>query len=189
MAKAPKTPKVKKFKKTGFYKTANIPALQEQLAKYDVSDDQLRKEATAAYEPAYNMQQTAYQSQLAELSTSRDRDVQKINLQYDKSLNGIMNGLNRRNLGRSSLVSTRGVENENARMGAVGELSYNYLKQENQINANIQQSQAEYAQNVENKQQELKREYQSQYIALQSQIAQLQSGAYNAYATYLLNKS
>lgn len=187
-SKTPKTPKVKKFEKSGFYKTAEIPALQEQLAKYNVSDDQLRTEATAAYQPAYEMQKTAYENQLAELSMSRDRDVRKLNNQFDRSLNSIMTGLNKRNMGRSSLVSTRGVENENARNGAIAETSYNYLTKQNEINANVQQSQAEYAQNVENKQQELKREYQSQYIALQSQIASLQSGAYNAYATYLLNK-
>lgn len=140
------------------------------------------------YEPAFNMQKTTYQNQLKELAAARDRDINKLNVQYGKNLNTIMSGLNQRRLGRSSLVSTRGVENENARQGAISDTSFNYLKQENEVNANLQQAQAEYAQNVENKAVELKREYQAQYISLQAQIAQLQSQGYSAYANYLLNK-
>ena len=181
-------PSMKKFKKTGFYKSADISALQEQLANYKQSDADIRTQAEAYYSPQYNMQQQAYKNQLSELEVSRDRDIQKLNTQYDKSLNSIMSGLNSRGMGRSSMVSTRGVENENARNGAISDKSFEYLQQENQINAGIQQSQAEYAQNVENKAVEIKRENQSNYINLMTQIAQLQQGGYSAYVNYLLNK-
>ena len=176
------------YKKSGFYSSANIAALQKQLSKYKISNSTARKQARAMYEPAFNMQKTTYQNQLKELAAARDRDINKLNVQYGKNLNTIMSGLNQRRLGRSSLVSTRGVENENARQGAISDTSFNYLKQENEVNANLQQAQAEYAQNVENKAVELKREYQAQYISLQAQIAQLQSQGYSAYANYLLNK-
>lgn len=181
-------PSMKDYKNSGFYGSANIAALQKQLSKYKLTDKAAQKQAKAIYGPAFNMQKTTYQNQLAELAASRDRDVNKLNQQYGKNLNTIMSGLNQRRLGRSSLVSTRGVENENARLGAISDTSFNYLKQENEINANLQQAQAEYAQNVENKAVELKREYQAQYINLQAQIAQLQSQGYSAYANYLLNK-
>lgn len=181
-------PSMSKFKKSGFYKSANISALQEQLANYNQNDADVRKQAESFYAPQYNNQQQAFKNQLAELGSSRDRDVQKLNTQYDKSLNSIMAGLNSRGMGRSSMVSTRGVENENARNSAIADTSFGYLQQENQINANIQQSQAEYAQNVENKAVEIKRENQSNYINLMTQIAQLQQGGYSAYVNYLLNK-
>ena len=181
-------PSMSKFKKTGFYTSANIASLQEQLANYKQSDADVRKKAESYYAPQHNMQQQAYKNQLDELSVSRDRDVEKANSQFDKSLNSIMSGLNSRGMGRSSLVSTRGVENENARNAAISETSYGYLQQENQINANMQQSQAEYAQNVENKAVEIQQENQANYINLMSQIAQLQQSGYSAYVNYLLNK-
>lgn len=182
-------PSMSKYKKTGFYTATNVAELQKQLATYaPKTDAEYASRAESYYSPTFNQQKQQYQNQFSELRTSRDMDVKKINSQYDKNLSGIMTGLNARGLGRSSLVSTRGVENENARNGAVADASYNYLKQENAINANIQQLEAEYAQNIETKAQEMKRQDQSDYIALMTQIAQLQQSGYSAYANYLLNK-
>ena len=185
---ASKPPTMAKYKGTGFYTSANIPALQEQLAKYNVPAADVRSQAEAQYAPAYNMQKTAYQNQLDQLAASRDRDINKLNKQYDKNLNSVMAQLNARNMGRSSLVSTRGVETENARNAAISDTSYNYLQQENQINAGIQQADAEFAQNVENKAAEITKQNQAQYIELMGTIAQLQQSGYSAYANYLLNK-
>lgn len=181
-------PSMKDYKKSGFYTSANIAALQKQLSKYKITDKAAKTQAKAYYAPAYKMQRTTYQNQLKELAAARDRDIHKLDVQYGKSLNTIMAGLNQHGMGRSSMVSTRGVENENARLAAISDTSFNYLKQENEVNANWQQARAEYAQNVENKTMDLKREYQAQYINLQAQIAQLQSSGYSAYANYLLNK-
>lgn len=182
-------PTMANYKKTGFYAAANVAELQKQLAQYaPKTDTELRSQAEAYYSPTYNQQKQQYQNQLDELAVSRNIDVQKLNGQYDKSLSGILTSLNSRGLGRSSMVSTRGVENENARNAAVSDMSYNYLKQENAINANMQQSAAEYAQNIETKAQEMKREDQAKYISLMTQIAQLQQSGYSAYANYLLNK-
>lgn len=183
-----KPPTMEQYQATGFYESANIPALQEQLAMYTMSDEEVQAQAKAAYEPQYNMQKTTFENQLAQLSANRDRDVQKINSQYNKTLNGVMAGLNSRGMGRSSLVSTRGVETENARNAAVSEASYGYLQQENQINANMQQAEAEFAQNVENKAVEIREKNQAAQINLNAQIAQLQQNGYSAYANYLLNK-
>jgi hypothetical protein len=182
------TPKVSKFQKTGFYSSADIPALQEQLAKYNVPEADVRQQAEAQYAPTYNMQKTTFQNQLSELAATRDRDIQKLNTQYDRNLNSVMAQLNARNMGRSSLVSTRGVEVENARNGAVSDTSFSYLQKENDINAQIQQADATYAQNVENKVAEINKQNQAQYIELLTQIAQLQQSGYSAYANYLLNK-
>lgn len=182
------TPKIANFQKSGFYKSASIPALQEQLARYNTTAEDARSQAEAQYAPAYNMQRTTFENQLAELNTSRERDIQKLNTQYDKNLNSVMAGLNKRNMGRSSLVATKGVENENSRGGAIADTSFNYLRQQNDINANIQQADAQYAQNVENKAVEIKRQNEANYINLLAQIAQLQQSGYSAYANYLLSK-
>ena len=181
-------PSMQDYNKTGFYSSANIAALQEQLAKYQRPDADLKADAASHYTPEYNAQRQTYQNQLSELNMSRDRDMKKLNAQYDKSLNQTMAGLSARNMGRSSLVSTQGVANENARNAAASETSYQYLQQQNQINANMQQLDAQHAQNIENKYVEMKRENQSQYINLMAQIAQLQQNGYSAYAEYLLNK-
>ena len=182
-------PTMAKYQGSGFYTATNVAELQKQLANYaPKTEAEYRSQAESYHSPAYTQQKQAYQNQFSELAASRDMDVRKINSQYDRSLSGIMTNLNARGLGRSSLVSTRGVENENARNAAVSDTSYNYLRQENAINANIQQLDAEYAQNIESKAQEMKRQDQSDYIALMTQIAQLQQSGYSAYANYLLNK-
>lgn len=182
------TPKIADFQKSGFYKSATIPALQEQLARYNTTDADVRSQAEAQYAPAYQMQRTTFENQLAELNTSRDRDIQKLNTQYDRNLNSVMAVLNKRNMGRSSLVATKGVETENARNSAISDISFNYMRQANEINANIQQADAQYAQNIENKALEIKRQNEANYISLLAQIAELQQNGYSAYANYLLNK-
>ena len=177
-----------KYKASGFYQSANIPALQEQLAKYNVSQADARKQAQAQLAPTYNMQKTQFQNQLSQLNVQRNRDIQNLNNQYNKSLNSVMTGLNNRNMGRSSLVSTKGVEVENARNAAISDTSFQYLQKENEINANRQQAEAEYAQSVENKAVEIANQNQAQYLTLLAQIAQLQQGGYSAYINYQLNK-
>lgn len=180
-------PTMEEYMKSGFYNSANISALQELLAAYNQSDDQIRGDAEALYKPAFEQQKTALNNQLAELGTARDRDVQKLNSQYDRTLNSIMAGLNKQGMGRSSMVATRGVETENARNAAVSDVSYNYLQQQNQINSNLQQAEAEYAQNVENKAAEIKEKNRSQQIAMQAQISQLQQSGYSSYVNYIQN--
>ena len=182
-------PSMSTYQKSGFYGATNVAELQKQLVNYaPKTDAQLRSLSESYYSPAYKQQKQQYQNQFTDLRTSRDMDVKKVNSQYDRSLSGIMTNLGSRGLGRSSLVSTRGVENENARNSAISDVSLNYLKQENEINANIQQLDAGYAQNIETKAQEMKRQDQADYIALMTQIAQLQQSGYSAYANYLLNK-
>ena len=188
MASKKKATSFDKYKNSGFYQSTGIPALQEQLARYNVTQEQARQQAQAQLAPTYNMQKTQFQNQMAQLGAARDRDVQKINSQYDKSLNSVMAGLNKRNMGRSSLVSTKGVENENARNSAISETSFGYLQQENEINANMQQAEAQYAQSLENRAVEIANQNQAQYIELLAQIAQLQQGGYSAYMNYQLNK-
>lgn len=175
------------FKNTGFYSSGNLAALQQTLANYNMSDDQARQQAIAQYKPELDMQRTQFENQLAELNINRDSDINKLNSQYNKTLNAIMSNLNSRNLGRSSLVATRGVENENARNSAISETSLGYLRQANEVNANLRNAESNYAQNVENRALELKRENDAQRIQLMTQIAQLQQNGYSAYASYLSN--
>lgn len=182
-------PTMAKYQDSGFYSATNVAELQKQLANYaPKTEAEYRTQSEAYYSPTYAQQKQQYQNQFADLATSRDMDVKKINSQYDKSLSGIMTNLNARGMGRSSMVSTRGVENENARNAAVSDTSYNYLRQQNEINANIQRLDAEYAQSIETKAQEMKREDQAKYISLMTQIAELQQSGYSAYANYLLKK-
>lgn len=176
------------YQKSGFYESGNIAALQEQLANYQRTNEQLKADAKAAHDIEYAGSKLVYQNQLNQLAAYRNADIKKINAQFDKQGNAVQRDLNSRGLGRSSLVSTRGVENENARNAAVAEKSLEYLEQENQINANLQQLDASYAQNVENKYAELRDQQLTNYIQLMTQISQMQQAGFAAYANYLLNK-
>lgn len=178
-----------KYKASGFYESANIEQLQQQLAdNYQRTEEQLREDARAQYQTEYQNQQLAYQNQLDQLNTYRDADISKLNNQYNQQGNAIQRDLTSHGLGRSSLVSTRGVENENARNAAVADKSLQYLEQQNQINANMQQLDAQYAQNVENKYVELRNKQLADRLQLMAQIAELQQSGYAAYMNYQLNK-
>lgn len=177
------------YQKSGFAEATNISALQEQLSSYyQRTNDQLKADAQAAYDAEYSASKLNYENQLKQLGTYRTADIKKLNSSYDQQGRVIQRDLNSRGLGRSSLVSTRGVENENARNAAVADKSLEYLQQENQINANLQALDANYAQNVENKFVELRDKQQADRIQLMTQIAQLQQGGYENYVQWLLNK-
>lgn len=177
------------YKKSGFATAANVSALQEQLANhYQRTNEQLKADAQAAYDVEYAGDKLNYENQLKQLGAYRNADIKKLNTNYDQQGRAIQRDLTSRGLGRSSLVSTRGVENENARNAAVADKSLEYLEQENQINANLQQLDAQYAQNVENKFVELRDKQIADYIQLMTQIAQLQQSGYANYANWVLNK-
>lgn len=177
------------YEKSGFADASGIKALQEQLAShYQRSDSQLRDDAKASFGSQYAGAKLNYQNQLDQLGTYRDADIRKLNASYDHQGNVIQRDLTSRGMGRSSLVSTRGVENENARNAAVADKSLEYLEQENQIGANMQQLDAEYAQNVENKFVELRNIQTAKQLELLAKIAQLQQTGYNAYINYELNR-
>ena len=177
------------YNKSGFSAASNIGALQEQLANhYQRTNEQLKADAQAAYDVEYSGNKLNYENQLKQLDTYRNADIKKINANYDKQGNAIQQGLTSRGMGRSSLVSTRGVANENARNAAVADKSLEYLEQQNQINANLQQLDSQYAQNVENKFVELRDKQMTDYIQLMAQIAQLQQSGYANFANFTLNR-
>lgn len=177
-----------RYQGSGFHEAGNIKALQEELEKhYRRTDEQLKADAKAAYDVEYAGNKLTYQNQLDQLSVYRNADIKKLNSQFNQQGNAIQRDLTSRGLGRSSLVSTRGVENENARNAAVADKSLQYLEQENQINANLQQLDASYAQNVENKYVELRDKQLSDRIQLMAQIAQMQQAGFGAYMNYLVS--
>ena len=178
-------PSMDEYKKTAFYSNTNVAELQKQLANFNMTDAEAREQAEAQYKPSYDLEKADLENNLAQVMASRDRDIRKLNTQYDRTLNSIMAGLNARNMGRSSLVNTQGVETENARNSAIADTSYEYLLKQNEINSNIQKSGANYAQNVENRANELMQENTGQRIQLLTQIAQLQQQGYSAYTDYL----
>ena len=173
------------FQNSGFAQASNISALQEYIASnYNRTDEELRADAQAAYESEYSAKKLAYQNQIDQLGVYRDADIKKINTSYDQQGNAIQRDLSGRGLGRSSLVSTRGVENENARNAAISDKSLEYLGKEEAIHAEMQGLDAEYAQNVENKYVELRNNQINNRANLMLQIAQLQQSGYSAYVNY-----
>ena len=176
------------YQKSGFADASGIKTLQEHMAShYQRTDDQLKADAKAAYDVEYTGQKYNLENQLKQLGVYRNADIKKVNSNYDQQGRVIQRDLNSRGLGRSSLVSTRGVENENARNAAVADKSLQYLEQENEINANLQQLDANYAQNIENKYVELRDKQQADYLSLMMQLANLQQSGYVAYVNHTMN--
>lgn len=174
-----------KFLESGYYKSTNIATLQEQLANYATDDAALRSQATAQYQPTYDATKQSYQNQLGELAATQGSQVRALEGQYAKSQNALDSALNKRGLGRSSLVATQGVALQNQRNQAIADLNEQYAAQTRSINSRIQQLDASYAQEIESRINELRSENQTQLTQLQLQIAELQ---YNAYQAYMANK-
>lgn len=170
-----------KYLESGYYKSTNIPTLQEQLSQYAVDDASLRSQAEALYKPTYDATKLSYEGQKGELLAGQEAQLRQINSSYDKGINTLNNSLTKRGLGRSSLVSTQGVAMENQRAQAIGDKTSEYLAQQRSIDSQIQQLGASYAQQIEARIQELRTQNQTAATQLQLQIAELQHNGYLAY--------
>lgn len=199
---------MEEFKQTPYYKGLGIEGLQEQLAGYQAGDEALKSQAEAQYRPAYESESEAvrqelereiqgYGSQRAGVSAAYDRQRRSANQAYDESAVEMNNQLNKRGLGRSSLVSTQGAYLENKRNEALSDIDRAESDAIGAINERIallteQAAQKErtlagnYARQLENRVNELKEQNRSASISLQLQIAALQQQGYEAYQDWLL---
>lgn len=196
------------FKATPYYQGLGIERLQEQAAGFNVDDDVLRQQAEAEYSPGYQTELESVRQQLEKevqglngrksgIEAAYDRQRRQVDESYDESAVGLENELNRRGLGRSSLVSAQGAylekqrnqelsdigRDENAAISAINDrialLTSQAAQNERTLSAN-------YARQLQDRVNELKQENRNASISLQLQIAALQQQGYEAYQEWLL---
>lgn len=204
MAKKP--PSYDSWLESGYGASANIAALQQQMAGYATDYDTLSKQATAAYTPTYNASLLAlqqqleaqlggYNNQLSGLNLAYDKQRRNLNAQYDQSLSSALNNLTKRGIGRSSIVGTTSAAIEGARGQALDDVGaaetdayediYNNIAlAQNQYAASERQLRNDYAAQIESRINELRNANQTAQTQLQLQIAQLQQSGYQQYLNW-----
>lgn len=206
--KGSKAADMEEFKATPYYQSLGIDQLQQQAAAYDVDDAELTRQAEAQYAPGYRTETEAIRQQLEQevqglnsrrgaTETAYERQRRQTDESYDESQVRLNNELNRRGLGRSSLVATQGAYLENQRNRALADIAADETAAISAINEQIelltrQAAQKErtlsgdYAKQLENRVNELREQNRSASISLQLQIAALQQQGYEAYQKWML---
>ena len=196
------------YKNSGWYNRDSLDALNRQLEQYPTDYDALRQQAEAEYAPTYAMQRDALDARLAEqtlaaqnqqaaLSRTYERQRQAMNARYDQSAARLNNVLTARGLGRSSLVATQGAYLEGQRGAALNDIDRAEADDIAAINSRIalladetarsrQTMAATYAQQLDNRINQLRSANQTAAVSLQLQIAALQQQGYEAYQNWLL---
>lgn len=186
--------KDEKFKQSDAYKT-NLAPLYESLNQYNKTDDQLRDQATNAYQPTYDMErlsldqrlQTAlqgYQNQLSTMEGGYSRQLDQNSALFDKRLSDMLVSITKRGMGRSSLVGTGSAALTSQQQAAAQAILNEYQTQRNAIGGNIalaHQQQADaarqmassYAQQIEARMNELRDKNMAARDALMLEIATL----------------
>lgn len=179
---------LKTFNKTGFGKTDGDKGLKTTLEGIPTSDEALRTEAEAQYQPTYEIEKQSLSTQLTALIQSQSKDSELLNKNYQQSVNTMMGKLKERGIDTGTLPSST---------EAALSKFYNETTAQRQIIYNQQQE------NIEQKQATLEGNYEQNILARMStnrlnnlksatqlleQIASLQSTAFNNYTSYLLAK-
>lgn len=200
---------MEQFKTTPYYQSLGIEDLQQQLGTYTTDDAALRQQAENQYKPVYDaeiealrqqleQQKQGYEEQRSGMGAQYDRQRRSTNQAYDESAVELNNVLTKRGLGRSSLVSTQGAYLENQRAQALGDIDRDETAAINAINERIalltdQAARSErtlagnYARQLDERVEALRRQNNSAAIDLQLQIAALQQQGYEAYQKWLMD--
>ena len=198
------------YKNSGWYNRDSLDALNRQLEQYPTDYDALKQQAEAEYAPTYAMQRDALDARLAEqtlaaqnqqaaLSRTYERQRQAMNARYDQSAARLNNVLTARGLGRSSLVATQGAYLEGQRGAALNDIDRAEADDIAAINSRIalladetarsrQTMAATYAQQLDNRINQLRSANQTAAVSLQLQIAALQQQGYEAYHNWLMKE-
>lgn len=198
------------YRNSGWYNRETIDALNRQLANYDTDYGALKRQAEAEYAPTYALEQDALDARLAQqtteaqnqqaaLSRTYDRQRREMNELYDQSAARLNNTLNARGLGRSSLTATQGAYLEGQRGQSIADINRAEADDIAAINSRIaqlteeaarsrQSLAASYAQQLDNRINQLRSSNQSAAVSLQLQIAALQQQGYQAYQDWLLKE-
>ena len=198
------------YRASGWYNGPVMDALNKRLEGYSTDYDTLRKQAEAEYSPTYraemdalnerlNSQTLSAHSQRQALGQTYERQRRQANQAYDHSAAALNNALNARGLGRSSLVATQGAYLEGQRNQALGDINRAEADDIAAINSRIaqlteetarsrQSLAANYAQQLENRINQLRSSNQTAAVSLQLQIAALQQQGYEAYQNWLMKE-
>ena len=195
---------------SNFYNAAVMDALNKRLDGYSTDYATLRKQAESEYSPTYraevdalnarlNSQTLAAQNERQALGRTYERQRRQANAAYDQSAQALNDALNARGLGRSSLTATQGAYLEGQRGQALADINRAEADDIAAINSRIaqlteesarsrQSLAASYAQQLDNRINQLRSSNQNAAVSLQLQIAALQQQGYQAYQDWLLKE-
>ncbi|MBO4299293.1 MAG: hypothetical protein J5602_06185 [Clostridia bacterium] len=196
------------YESSGWYNRDALKALNRQLEDYPTDYNALKRQAEAEYAPTYALERDALDARLAEqtlaaqnqqaaLGRTYERQRQQTNARYDRSAAELNNALTARGLGRSSLAATQGAYLEGQRGMALNDIDRAEADEIAAINSRIalladetarsrQTMASNYAQQLENRINQLRSGNQTASVSLQLQIAALQQQGYEAYQNWLL---
>ena len=198
------------YRASNFYNAQVMDALNRRLGDYSTDYATLRKQAEAEYSPTYQAEVDALNARLGSqtlsaqnerqaLGRTYERQRRQANEAYDRSAVALNNALNARGLGRSSLTATQGAYLEGQRGQALADIGRAEADDIAAINSRIAQLTEEaarsrqtlaasYAQQLDNRINQLRSSNQSAAVSLQLQIAALQQQGYQAYQDWLLKE-
>ena len=198
------------YRASDFYNAEVMDALNKRLEGYSTDYATLRKQAEAEYSPTYQAEVDALNERLSgqtlsaqnerqALGRTYERQRSQANAAYDRSATALNNALNARGLGRSSLTATQGAYLEGQRGQTLADISRAEADDIAAINSRIAQLTEEtarrrqslasnYAQQLDNRINQLRSANQSAAVSLQLQIAALQQQGYQAYQDWLLKE-
>ncbi|MBR3505296.1 MAG: hypothetical protein IKO07_13785 [Clostridia bacterium] len=198
------------YRASDFYNAEVMDALNKRLEGYSTDYATLRRQAEAEYSPTYQAEVDALnerlkgqtlsaQNERQALDRAYERQRRQANETYDRGAASLNNALTARGLGRSSLVATQGAYLEGQRGQALADISRAEADDIAAINSRIaqlteetarsrQSLAANYAQQLDNRINQLRSSNQSAAVSLQLQIAALQQQGYQAYQDWLLKE-
>ena len=198
------------YKASDWYNADAMNALNRRLEGYSTDYATLKKQAEAEYAPTHRAELDALDARLASqtmaaqnqrqaLGQTYERQRRRVDASYDRSAAALNNALNARGLGRSSLTATQGAYLEGQRNQALGDIDRAETDEIAAINSRIAQLAdetarsrqtlaASYAQQLDNRINQLRSSNQTAAVSLQLQIAALQQQGYEAYQNWLLKE-
>lgn len=193
-------PKYDEYKESAHDDATNVDEIEEVADDIMQTDEERRQTAINQYQPTYDMERLmaqqktettiqGLQNQIASTRFDYDKRLKETANTYAQNLTTMLNNLNKRGLGRSSLVGTGSVAMGNAQNQALQQIMDEYQIKADGINSEIEtatrhgaetlaQLGSSYAQQVEARMAELRQQQQTAYTELQLQIAQLQYQGY-----------
>ena len=198
------------YRASNFYNAEVMDALNKRLEGYSTDYATLKKQAESEYSPTYraevdalnerlNSQTLSAQNERQALDRTYERQRRQANAAYDRSARVLSDALNARGLGRSSLAATQGAYLEGQRGQALADIGRAEADDIAAINSRIaqlteeaarsrQSLAASYAQQLDNRINQLRSSNQNAAVSLQLQIAALQQQGYQAYQDWLLKE-
>lgn len=189
-----------RFLNSNYYAASGLSGAIDNLAGYNLTEEQRREQAEARLNPAYQTEQQAltqnfeqkmqgFRNQLSALDQRYGSQQESTKATFENNLSAMLNNLTKRGMGRSSLVGTGSVSMNNQLIAAIKQITDEYNVNANGVNENMSLATGQhadsarlltdnFAQNVVNAINESERNDRESYNAQNQWISQMQYQAF-----------